>query len=1095
MRTECLSSYSKLYNYFKVSLLSVISLFLLLTAVSLPISVITSPAGAATIASPTVHHSSHNLPPKITAFGQPGNKGLSSPLLIGSNLNLDIRLSFILKSSHAAFSSPNPQSVSQVKKWLARYRIKAVLEGSSLNVSTSAGTVTKLLHNRFYIYPASSGGTNSRLKLRALLKSDSGAVLPSNCLYAFGQPYLPGDIARDLLTIVGLNNTTVTNPAITLLPRLTVRHGSDSASPKDYSVSANPILPKSKTPSSNSSALTQLNSQSGVTACSSAVNYSNQTGFSLLSTIGKHYGISQLLAQGDAGAGVTIGVAELGEANSGDIASYDQCFGLSQSNVSVINVDGGGPAGLDTLEADSDIEQLQTNAPQAKIISYNGPNLDWSTLYDVVNAMVNPPTGDPLPQIISISYGGCESESGDVMALSALFAQAAAQGQSVFVASGDAGSEACRNEPDTLAVNYPASDPNVTSVGGSEMINSGITNGSGDIVWNDCQNSTDTSCSQDGFGGAGGGGVSSLFPEPSFQTNSIGLESGSCGSSNGGCRAVPDISGDAIDNAVYYEGNFAGVDGTSLSAPLLAAITADIAPTCNSAIGDLAPRLYAYYHSFGYQMALNPITSGNNDWTGAFGGNNYQASDSYNLATGLGTLDAPFLVCPSVSSLSSSSSPPGSQITIQGNNLLDASVTFGSIPASIVSRSNTSLSVTVPSGQGYTSLGVSSPIGSAGSLNFSYSNPAIIVNTTSPYLATIGNNLNIPVSSYGNPTATITETGNLPSGVQFISSATGTAAISGTPAAGSSGNYQITLTATNALGSQSTSLVLTVGTPPNIAAPSDVTTAAGQQLNITLAAGSPQPSIGEVNGSSLPSGISINQNKITGTVANSTPGNYVLSFTAANSFGSVQGSLLITVMSPPAPVTTTAYPAGQLTSNSNPSSSSISLKSFTAVIRGRQILLDTSCKSQYCEGGIVISRGKLVLAKSDFRIGSSKEHLIRINLNNIELHRVRAISSKFLSAALAHTSPKKASLQKGLSAKTSQNHMSDLKIRSSLDRRYMLSEIKIPVLLTITLNKRIIRKERLLLGNQPVSPKKPIKNSVRKTITGKSKFSYQKSQR
>lgn len=979
-------------------------------------------------------------------------------------------MDFVLKSSDQAFSSPNRVFVSEVTSWLKRYGFAPALHGNALAVTGNSLVLKKLLHTTLFCYGKFCRPNATK-----------------HMTYAFGRPYVPSYIAHDLLAVIGLNNAATLAPSVNeTLPGKNIRGTSPVSS---ESITANPVLAKDKPASALSpSPASTVNGQSGLTACQSATNFALGTGFYLLSAVGNHYGVSQLLSAGDQGAGVTIGVAELGTANSGDIAAYDQCFGLSTGNVSTVNVDGGGPAGLDTLEADSDIEQLQTNAPQAKIISYNGPNLDWSSLYDVVNAMVNPPAGDPLPQVISISYGGCESESGDISALDALFQQAAAQGQSVFVASGDAGAEACRNEPDTLAVNYPGSDPNVTSVGGSAMINSGVSNGSGDVVWNDCQNATSQTCSQQGFGGAGGGGVSSLFPEPGFQSAAVGTINGPCGSS-GGCRAAPDISANALDNAVYYDGSFAGVDGTSLSTPLIAAITADVIPTCSTPIGDLAPRLYRYYSEFGYQQLLNPITSGNNDWTDAFGGAYYQAKAAYNLATGLGTLNAPALACPSVSSLSSAASPPGSEITINGTNLSAASVMFGTQTANITSRTSSSLQVIVPAGQGGTSLEVSNPTGSAPGINFYYSDPAVIMNTPSPYPAPIGSDLNLQVSSYGNPTASLSEQGNLPAGTAFTASANGTATISGTPAPGSQGSYTITLTATNSLGSQSKSFTVTVGNAPNIAAPSSINTGENNTLNVILAEGNPQPVITEDNGSSLPSGLSIVDNMLSGTVGGNAGGNYVLNFTANNSFGSAESSVTISVASPVATTvqatTTTTTPPATTTTTQSPVvkiGNPIYLIPSGEIITNKQIALRADCPLTRCNGHLTIGRGKMVLASGGFTVAHGTNRLIVVRLNGVEQHRVASIASKLTALLLRRDIGKNA--QKMAKAQLSLKKTKNISAAKQQRERMPLAvrQVRIVAVLTIYLSQKPVKRETISLMVKPAKKAAKKKRVLQKVI-------------
>src|ERR1019366_7755629 len=139
----------------------------------------------------------------------------------------------------------------------------------------------------------------------------------------------------------------------------------------------------------------------------------------------------------------------------------------------------------------------------------------------------------------SDSWGLCESSNlmidpNPLSAENTLFEQAATQGQSIFVAAGDSGSEACAGTTD-LAVGDAASQPFVTGVGGTTLTT--LSPPIGESVWND------------GTGGAGGGGISLFWAIPSYQTR-LGvnsLSSGSlCGAPSGSfCREVPDVSADA----------------------------------------------------------------------------------------------------------------------------------------------------------------------------------------------------------------------------------------------------------------------------------------------------------------------------------------------------------------------------------------------------------------------------------------------------------------------------------------------------------------------------------------------------------------------
>src|SRR5262249_37797195 len=147
----------------------------------------------------------------------------------------------------------------------------------------------------------------------------------------------------------------------------------------------------------------------------------------------------------------------------------------------------------------------------------------------------------------------------------ALFVQSAAQGQTIFTASGDSGSEGClfQTESSKLAVDSPSNDPLVTAVGGTSLLfKSSKTAPFKEPVWNDCQTATTPICGLEN-GGAGGGGKSTIFPRPPWQPPT------QCAN----CRGVPDLAANAgIGEAFASGGHWSLVGGTSISAPHLAGI-------------------------------------------------------------------------------------------------------------------------------------------------------------------------------------------------------------------------------------------------------------------------------------------------------------------------------------------------------------------------------------------------------------------------------------------------------------------------------------------------------------------------------------------
>ncbi len=344
------------------------------------------------------------------------------------------------------------------------------------------------------------------------------------------------------------------------------------------------------------------------------------------------YRLSSLYGAGDEGAGISVALFELEPNLTTDISAYQSCYGTN-TTVTYTEEDGGAGTGAGEGEAALDIEDVIGLAPKASIDVYQAPNTNLG-LYDNYSAIV----GNDTSKVISTSWGECESEAGSsiIAEEGALFQTAVTQGQSVFAAAGDNGSEDCGTN--ALAVDDPASQPDVTGVGGTEITALGPP--PTQIVWNESANGS----------GAGGGGVSSSHTMPSYQSgapsslnvinkNSSGTQ---CKAASGSyCREVPDVSADADPYSgyvIYYDGAWTGIGGTSAAAPFWAAFTAlvDGSSACDGkAIGFANPALYGAAAT-AYSADFNDITSGNNDYTGTHSGL-YPAGTGYDMASGLGT--------------------------------------------------------------------------------------------------------------------------------------------------------------------------------------------------------------------------------------------------------------------------------------------------------------------------------------------------------------------------------------------------------------------------------------------------------------------------
>jgi DNA-binding beta-propeller fold protein YncE len=192
----------------------------------------------------------------------------------------------------------------------------------------------------------------------------------------------------------------------------------------------------------------RIGSAAGAPApCSAAVktgtNYSGWTA----NALAKAYSFNGLYAKGDFGAGATVALFELEPYAPSDIAAYQACYG-THVPVANVNVDGGAGTGPGSGEATLDIEDIIGLAPAIKMLVYSAPNSGKGTV-DEYASIVH----QDKAQVMSSSWGLCEALSGPSIAgaENTIFQQAAVQGQTMLVAAGDSGSEACLPSGGTLA--------------------------------------------------------------------------------------------------------------------------------------------------------------------------------------------------------------------------------------------------------------------------------------------------------------------------------------------------------------------------------------------------------------------------------------------------------------------------------------------------------------------------------------------------------------------------------------------------------------------------------------------------------------------
>jgi kumamolisin len=321
------------------------------------------------------------------------------------------------------------------------------------------------------------------------------------------------------------------------------------------------------------------------------------------------------------GTGECIALIELGGGyNPTDLSNYWSQLKLTETpTVSAVSVGNGSnnptgdPNGPDG-EVMLDIEVSGSIAPGAKIVVYFAENTDAGFLNAITTA-VHDSTNNP--SVVSISWGGPESSwtQQAMTSMDEAFQSAAAMGVTVCVAAGDDGST--DGVTDGLNhVDFPASSPNVLACGGTELVASGNSITS-ETVWNELANNE----------GATGGGISDVFPLPSWQ-NGAGVPS-SANSNHKVGRGVPDVAGDADPTTGYVtlvDGDADVIGGTSAVAPLWAGLIALINQSIGKPAGFINPLLY---QNASTAADFNDVTSGNN---GA-----YSAGPGWDACTGLGS--------------------------------------------------------------------------------------------------------------------------------------------------------------------------------------------------------------------------------------------------------------------------------------------------------------------------------------------------------------------------------------------------------------------------------------------------------------------------
>ncbi len=434
------------------------------------------------------------------------------------------------------------------------------------------------------------------------------------------------------------------------------------------------------------------------------------------------YNLTPLYTSKIDGSGMKLVVAGQVDisASLGDIDAFRSAFGLTKNDPQQTIVPGSANPGTnsgDMLESKLDLEWAGAVARNATILFITA-----ATSSGGVSTAAQYAIDNKLAPAISLSYGACESDNAAFLpGNEMLLQQANAEGITFITASGDTGPAACDSDDvgqvsvasHGLSVNYPASSPEATGVGGTEfsadVSNPGLywsgsnsaTGGSAlsyipEMSWNDTAARNQLSASGGGKSSCDDKGCAKGFAKPTWQTGA--------GVPNDGVRDVPDVSITASpdhDGYIICENNSCSdgigmrptiVGGTSASAPVFAGIVVLINQFVGGGgLGNINPTLYSLaansgngvFHDVTTGGNLVPCKTGTPDCPSTapfiFG---YTAGPGYDRVTGLGSVDGNNLVCQWLGKICSNTAitvvpsqvtPPGSTTPVS----LSATVSSG----------------------------------------------------------------------------------------------------------------------------------------------------------------------------------------------------------------------------------------------------------------------------------------------------------------------------------------------------------------------------------------------------------------------------------
>ncbi len=391
------------------------------------------------------------------------------------------------------------------------------------------------------------------------------------------------------------------------------------------------------------------------------------------------YDVWRLYARGINGTGQSIAIVARVDIFVSDVQDYRNFFGLPPNDPVFIH-NGPAPGVFDPNEETEALLDVEWSGGVARDATIKLVISQSTTSTDGVDLSAQYIVANNVAPIISTSFGACEADlKAENTFWNSTWGQAAAQGQTAFVASGDSGAAGCdlssaSTATHGLGINGLASTPYNVAVGGSQFMDTANPG----LYWSATNNAVNGSVLSyipeqawnESGGGAGlastGGGASILYSKPAWQAGP--------GVPADGKRDIPDVALSAANHdgyEVFQADAFFGlidpivVGGTSASTPSFAGLMALVLQKTGSRVGNANPTFYAMansqYANHGV-AAFHDVTVGNNSVPGQTG---FNAGRGYDQTTGVGTADAFTLV--TQWGQTPSGSPGGSANIVNGN--------------------------------------------------------------------------------------------------------------------------------------------------------------------------------------------------------------------------------------------------------------------------------------------------------------------------------------------------------------------------------------------------------------------------------------------